>query len=340
MVFVRIALLQRQFQLKAIMKKRIFLFFIIILLLINLIACQKKKESHQTNEGLNVITTLFPLYDFTKHIAREKASVSLLLPPGVEAHSFEPKPGDIVKINKADLFIYTGKYMEPWVESIIKSIDNKNLLIIDTSPGITLLENRAGANKYGVSEKPDERPHKHGSIDPHIWLDFENAGRMVDTILKGLVKKDPANKDYYTKNAETYKAQLDLLDKKYRESLSCCKKDSFIHGGHFAFNYLARRYNLKYLSAYPGSPDSEPTMKQLIALKKKMEELNIKAIFYEELITPRVAEMISKETGAIMLKLHGAHNVSKEELERDVTFLSLMEENLKNLKVGLQCQEK
>jgi len=316
------------------MKGKIFVCtFLIYLIIVTMGACGKKEEPHKAKAQMEIITTIFPLYDFAKHIGGERARVSLLMPPGVEAHSFEPKPGDIVKINKAHIFIYTGEYMEPWITSIKKGIDNRRLTIIDASKGIQLLATESRSSH-------DHPTHEQGKMDPHIWLDFANAEKMVDTICNALVEKDPLNKDYYTKNADTYKAQLRTLDRKFTEGLSRCRHDTFIHGGHFAFSYLAKRYNLKYFSAYPGSANSEPTMKDLMALKKRMKDKQITTIFYEELIQPRVAEMISKDTGARMLKLHAAGNVGKDELERGVTFIALMEENLKNLKAGLQCQEK
>jgi len=292
-----------------------FLFISLILL-----SCEKKIEKVAGEKKLKVVTSLFPLYDFARNIGKEKTDVTLLLPPGVEPHSFEPRPGDILKINEADIFIYTGRFMEPWVEDILKGIGSQGPLIIDSSKVIRLTE-------------------EAGKRDPHIWLDFSNAKKMVVNILDGFLRRDLSNKGFYLKNAEEYKKKLDELDKKFKDSLSSCKKDTIIHGGHFAFGYLAKRYNLKYISAYKGfSPDAEPTPGSLIELSKKLKEHDIKYIFYEELISPKVSEAIARETGAKLLMLHGAHNVTKDEMDRGVTFISLMEQNLNNLKVGLQCQ--
>jgi zinc transport system substrate-binding protein len=309
---------------------KIFILLLIIAFSLIVFNCKKAEQPIAGQKKLNIVTTLFPLYDFTKNIAGDRAQVTLLLPPGVEPHSFEPKPGDMLRINSSDVFIYTGKFMEPWVEGILKGLDNKKLVIVDTSKGIILNE-----------EKEDEKNHDkhgHGKTDPHIWLDLSNAGKIVDNILDCLIEKDAGNRDYYTKNAWAYKIKLSEMDRKYRETFSTCKKHTFIHGGHFAFGYLANRYNLQYIAAYHGSPDAEPTPKRLIELKNKLKQYDLKYIYYEELILPRVSEVISRETGAAMLKLHGAHNVSKEDMDKGITFLSVMEENLKNLKVGLECQ--
>jgi zinc transport system substrate-binding protein len=303
-------------------------------------ACQRQEQQAGKAKQLNVVTTLFPLYDFTKNIAGDKVSVILLLPPGVEAHSFEPKAGDMLRVNGADLFIFTGKFMEPWADGLLKGVDNKGLLVVDASTGITLMEGKEDHHPdQGKGKKQGkEDHHDHGKIDPHLWLDFAIAQKIVDNILAAMITRDPAGKDMYTQNAEAYKAKLVDLDRRYKETFLACKKNIFIHGGHFAFNYLAKRYNLVYISAYHGSPDAEPTPKRLITLKKKMQENNIQYVYYEELIAPRVAEVLAKETGATLLKLHGAHNISKEEFEKGVSFLSLMEGNLKNLKAGLECQ--
>ena len=167
-----------------------------------------KRQEPQSPQGKNVITavtSLFPLYDFARAVGKENVAVSLLLPPGVESHSFEPRPGDILKINSADLFIYTGAVMEPWVAKILQAMENKDLLVIDASTGIRLLQ-----------EAPDPGEKHHGT-DPHIWLDLANAQHMVDTICEGLSAKDPLNRKFYTDNARSYKARLAELDSRYRK---------------------------------------------------------------------------------------------------------------------------
>jgi zinc transport system substrate-binding protein len=236
--------------------------------------------------------------------------------------------------------------MEPWVEGILKGVENKKLVVVDSSKGTMLLEGPEGREQEdGDGEKRDGRDraglghaHEHGGVDPHIWLDLSNAQIMVDNILQGFLTKDPTNGEFYRRNAEVYKRRLRELDTRFKDTFSNCQKDIFIHGGHFAFNYLARRYNLKYLSAYKGSPDAEPTPKRMIELQESMKRHQVKYIFFEELITPRIAEVIARETGATLLRLHGAHNVTREELEGGISFLDIMEKNRENLARGLQCR--
>jgi zinc transport system substrate-binding protein len=161
---------------------------------------------------------------------------------------------------------------------------------------------------------------------------------MTDTILAGFAKKDPKNKGLYEENASAYKAKLRRLDEEFRNGLNNCKTRLFVHGGHYAFNYLARRYDLTYVSAYGSSPNAEPSPRHLAEIIQKIRQQKVGYVFYEELIQPRLAETIARETGARLLPLNGGHNVSKEELDKGVTFISLLQQDLTNLKIGLQCR--
>ncbi len=315
--------------------KMFFTLASLLLLAFIMAACQKGEAPPAEKKKFTVITTLFPLYDFSRNIAGPRADVSLLLPPGVEPHNFEPKPADMVRIESADVFVYTGPFMEPWVDKLLKGLDRSRIVVVDASAGIALLE-------IGGTDGEHEHPAKGGrggKIDPHLWLDFTNAEKMVDNINGGFLQKDPGDRDFFTKNAEAYKAKLRELDGRYRQALSRCGKNVIVQAGHLTFGYLAARYGLKYISAYPGlSPDTEPTPRRLIALASIVKRHGLKVIYYEELMTPRVAEAIAQETGARMLMLNGAHNVSREDLEQGATFLSLMDQNLENLKAGLECR--
>ncbi|MCM8823306.1 MAG: zinc ABC transporter substrate-binding protein [Candidatus Omnitrophica bacterium] len=285
---------------------------------------------------IKVITTLFPTYDFVRQIGKDKVDVSLFLPPGVEPHTFEPKPKDILKLNRADIFIYTGKYMEPWVEDLLKSISNKNLLVIDASYGIELIS----SEEEDVHHEDEHiNHHYHSEVDPHIWLDLENAQIMVDNIATALVKKDPVNREFYLNNAQDYKLKLIELDNLFKDIFSQAKHRTIIYAGHFAFGYFAKRYGLKHISPYQGfSPNAEPSPKAIGELIKFIKGSGQKYIYYEELIEPKVAKILSQETGVKLELLHAAHNVSRSELNRGVTFIEIMKANLEKLKVGLECQ--
>ncbi len=308
-------------------KKTFFVIGIIASIILGIVIVSSGAERLQSNsQKIKIVTTLFPLYDFVKNVGGNKVEVSLLLPPGVEAHSFEPKPGDIVNINEADVFIYTGKSMEPWVDSVIKGASNKKMIIIDASIGIKMIP--------AVFRDNDEPT---GSIDPHIWLDFDNDKIIIQAIAKALSQKDPVNADFYQRNASEYQDKLSALDEEYTTGLSKCKSMEVIYGGHYAFGYLAKRYNLKYLAAQGISPDAEPTANDLIQLIDQIKKDNIQYVFYEELITPKIAEILANETNAKLLLLNAGHNITKDDFENGVSFLSIMEKNLTNLRIGLRC---
>lgn len=323
---------------------RYFRITVFLTMLLTLVcACQKKEPaaSVPTQKKLVVVTTLFPLYDFARTIGGDKADVSLILPPGVEAHAFEPKPEDAARVTKADLFVFTNEYMEPWAVKFVKGLNAANVTLVDSSRGVTLL--RADAEheegEGGHAGHSDKEHHAHaGGMDPHIWLDFDNARIMVDTIAVAMGNRDPANRDFYAANAAAYKTELQRLDEEYRAGLSSCGKKVFLHGGHYVFGYLAKRYGLQYESAAAVNADAEPTPAKLIALVKQVRALGLKHIFSEELLSPRVSEMIAKETGTSVLLLHGAHNISREDFDHGVTFVALMKNNLKNLRTGLECR--
>jgi len=290
------------------------------------------KPQERPDGKLQVVTTLFPLYDFAKRIGGDQAKVTLLLPPGVEPHSFEPRPEDIVRVNHADVFVYTNPYMEPWAANILSGVDKGKVAIVEGGKGIPLLP----APKGDEDEHSGEHEHHHGGMDPHIWLDFQNARTIAGNILAAYVARDPAHKDYYRQNAAGLDRDLAALDQKYKETLARCPKKVFLHGGHYAFGYLARRYGLTYLSATAVNADAEPTPAKLAQLVKLMRSEKLHYVYTEELLSPKIAETIARETGAQVLTLRAAHNLTRDEFQRGVTFLSLMEDNLRNLKQGLQ----
>lgn len=302
------------------------------------------QKSNIQNNKLKVVTTLFPLYDMAKNIGGDKADVSQLLPPGVEAHSFEPKPSDIVKINEADFFVYTGKFMETWAEDIIKGITNKNVKVVDSSNGIQLdkenneeehEDEHEDAHEEGIEH---ESHHHHDGVDPHIWLDFDNAQVMADNIANAFIEKDPSNVEFYKNNANEYKNKLIALDNNYRNTLEECNSKVIVYGGHYAFGYLANRYGLKYLAAQGVSPDAEPTANDLANLVDQINKDKVKYVFYEELTSPKIAETIAGETKAKMLLLNAAHNLAKDQFEAGLSFFDILNSDLENLKVGLECK--
>lgn len=281
---------------------------------------------------LQVVTTLFPLYDFARAVGGDHADVTLLLPPGVEPHSFDPRPEDLIRISRADLFVYTHPAMEPWAVRLNQRLDAARVSIVDASTGTRLLQVTSNGHEH-------EHGHEHGdAIDPHLWLDFDNAAIMVGNLAGAMAAADPQQRAFYLTNAAAYQAQLRELDTSYRATLANCSSKILLQGGHFAFGYLAKRYGLDYRAAAAVSPDAEPTPAKMAELVRQMRIHRLKHLFSEELVSPRLAVAIARETGATILPLHAGHNVSREELADGTTFPAIMKRNLDHLATGLQCR--
>jgi len=200
-------------------------------------------------------------------------------------------------------------------------------------------KNTGGQDIEPVAQEPETGHHHHGGKDPHIWVHLGHAQKMVDTIAHAFAKKDPKNKDFYLSNASKYKLRLGSLDTRFRETLSTCKHKTIIYGGHFAFGYFAKHYGLSHESPYEGfSPNAEPSPKAIAELIDKVKASGMKYIYHEELLDPKVARTVAQETGVKLELLHGAHNVSKDELKSGLTFLDIMESNYNKLRVGLSCR--
>jgi len=306
--------------------KKILFLFIISLTLIT--ACQPAKEPNKAEQKLKVIATIFPVYDFARNIGGDKINITMLMPPGTDAHHYELRPGDIIKVCKSDIFLFTNFEMEQWAYKIINAAEkNTNMLAIETGNGALLLP---------INKEEGHDDHASG-FDPHIWLDMDNAQKMVDNIATAFIKKDPRNSDYYLKNARDYKAGLIALDQRYRKELTECKTKTILHAGHWAFAYLAKRYNLEYIAAYNVLADAEPSPQKIVTLIQQVKTQKVHYIYYEDMINPRLAHMIAKETGAGLLKLNNGHDISRANIKNGESFISLMENNLTNLKKGMQC---
>jgi zinc transport system substrate-binding protein len=313
------------------MKKYIIILFVGLMLILN--GCTPTQPE---NEKITVITSLFPQYDFVRQIAKDKVNVSLLLPAGVEPHSFEPTPQTIVTIGNADIFIYTNAMMEPWIEKVIDNVINDDLLIVESSLGIEYIEH-AHEEEEHEDEEDEHEDEDHGELDPHVWLDPLNAKVMAQNILTALIEVDPQNSEFYQTNANILFSELDTLKAEYDAVFADPAHKTIIYGGHFAFGYLADRYGLEILSPYTGfSPNAEPTPQAIVELIDRMNVLNIKTIYYQELIDPKTARVIAEQTGAKMVLLHGAHNVTTEELQAGATYVSIMRENAQKLMEGFK----
>ncbi len=286
-----------------------------------------------------VYTTIFPLFDFTRNIAGDRAEVVSLLPLGADPHHWEPAPGDLVKLGGADVFVYCGAGLESWVEGALKNSRRGKMIVVDSSRGVKLMEGGEGAaGEHRREEKAkDKHGHHHGAVDPHIWLDPVNAAVMVDNILAGLIKADPANSDFYTSNAQKYKERLTGLDIRYRSALEGARVKKFVVS-HDAFGYMAARYGLEQVPIRGLTADAEPGPARMAEIADIIRTHRIKYVFFETLASPKVSEALARETGAGTLMLNPAHGLTDGEMALGKDYITIMEENLKNLKKACEVE--
>ena len=273
----------------------------------------------KTNESkLQVISSFYPLHEFSQKVGQEKIDVKLLVPVGVEPHDWEPTIKDVQQMQKSDLIIINGIGFESWVDKLNEI--NYQGVIVDTSNGIIIKNMDDEPSVY--EEHPDE------SGDPHIWLNPAFAKIQVQNIANAFSSSDPENRQYFQKNAANYISKLDLLDSKIRNELSTCNHDFIAF--HDAFSYFADEYDLTQhtiISSYV--PHAEPTAKTLENVINKAKQLNLKVIFTEETADPKTSQVIANEIGGKILVL------SPLEINDDGTYISRMTENLNHLKEAL-----
>ena len=316
--------------------KKFYCFFFIIFFCFSLVfvlsSCKTAESDTLKNKKISVVASLFPQYDFAQQVAGDRAEISLLLPPGTESHSYDPRPADILKISNCDVFIYTGQEMEPWADKLINSVNKSELVVCDASNGINLIKNESHHEK---NEEIYEKIHEH-NFDPHVWLDPTLAAKMVDNIYLAFCKKYPLSSEYFKNNAENYKSKLFELDHKFKSMIDSSKRKAIVFAGRFAHLYFVKRYNLQYISAFNScSAEAEPSVKKISEIISFINKNHIPVIYYEELSEPKIAKSITEQTRAKPLKFSTIHNVTKNQLQNNFTYIDLMLENYENLKQGL-----
>lgn len=304
--------------------KKFALILAMILVLITAVSCRPLSTG---GEGLSIVTTCFPLYDFAREIIGEKGEVTLLLQPGEESHSYEPTPQDMLTIRDADLFLCIGGESEAWVDTILKTEDLKNVTVLRLINCVTL---------RAIGHDHEEGDHDH-SYDEHIWTSPKNAVLMVEAITDKLTALVPDMTDTFRANADAYIHELNELDAAFRQAVSEAERDTLIFGDRFPFLYFVEEYGLNYAAAYPGCAEaSEPSAATVAALIAQVKEENIPIVFCCELSTGQIADTICEATGAKKLTFHSCVNRSADESRADETYLTLMQKNLTALKEALQ----
>ena len=295
-----------------------------------LCSCASQNEAdNKDSQKLKIISTVFPPYDLARQIAGDNADISILLPPGSESHTYEPTAKEIIEIQNCDIFLYIGGENEQWAEKIISS--NKS----DSVKTVKLIDCVKTLEEAELHEEEHEEEHSH-ETDEHIWTSPKNEQLMLTAVYDAICEADPENKAVYTKNKDSYNEQLTELDKAYKEAVGNAKNKTIIMADKFPFRYLAEEYGLDFYAAFSScSDESEPSAAAMTSLISKIKELKIPVVYYLEFSSTKVADTLCSETGASSLMLHSCHNVSKEDLDKGVTYVELMKQNLENLKTAL-----
>ena len=278
-----------------------------------------------------------------------------------DSHGWEPDSDAIKNLENADMLIYNGAGLESWTDKVIGSLSNKDLKVVEASKGVELIKsthshddededhdheheadnhnheaeenhnhNHEAAENNHNHEEHDHEGHHHGPMDPHVWMSPKNAKIEMENIKNALVELDKDNADYYESNYEKYAKMLDELDAKYKEKLANLPKKEIVVG-HEAYGYLCKDYGLTQIGVKGVNAETEPDAKKMAEIISYIKENNIKTIFTEELIDPKVSNIIASETGCQVKVLSPIEGLSQEQIDNKEDYFSIMEENLENL---------
>ena len=319
--------------------RRILTIFTVLCLIALLSAGCSKKPDAGTAAGpaakLKVVVTIYPMYEFTRQVGGDRVEITTLIPPGAEPHDWEPTTKDLLKLKTASLLLYNGAGFEPIEKLLTKEILG-TATAVEVSKGIPLLTAAAEQDDHGQGHNHSNQKTKGDQeVDPHVWLDPEYAKMEVDNIAAALSQADPANAAYYSKNAASYKSELTKLHEEFAAGLAGVSRRDIVTT-HAAFGYLAKRYNLNQIPIMGLAPDAEPTPDKLAAIIRLCRDKNITTIFFESLVSPKLAQTIARETGARLMVLQPVDGLSEEDAKKGHDYLSLMRQNLANLKAALQ----
>lgn len=292
---------------------------------------------------LDIVATNFAMYDLARAAVGDECDVTMLVPPGSEAHDFEATLADIALISEADVFVHVGD--EDWAEDIFNAMG-------DEADGIRVVNALEVVEKYGteivyedgvcvISDEAEHDEHEHDGHTPdeHCWLSIGNAKAIIGEISEAVISADESKSEAVNENCDAYIARLDELDGEFYAMLNNCERDKIVVADRFPFAYMTARYGIAYEAAFSGcTSDTEPSLAVINSLIETVKNEEIPAIFVTEGSDRKTAEAVAAETGAEILELHSGQSISKEEFESGVTFADLMEENLAVLKIALGAE--
>jgi zinc transport system substrate-binding protein len=338
------------------MKKKFGLLILSVVLILSVLVGCSEPATKIVDEKINVYTTFFPLYDFTRQIGGEHVNVINLVPVGVEAHDWTPKSRELSDIRKSQVFIYNGAGFEGWVEDFLGSLEKSNAPhVVEATKGLNLInvteaEEKTATNEHAhedehshdhghadeqAVEHADEHAHDHGGIDPHAWLSPLQAKEMSKNIFDALVKVDSQHKADYEKNFAAFSAKLDEMHKFYQDSLATTKRKEIVVQ-HEAYGYLCRDYGLTQKAIMGISPDAEPTAQDMKAISDFVKKHDVKYILFEELVSDKVAKTLADDLNIGTLVFSPVEGLTEEQDKAGETYITMMEKNLTNLVKALQ----
>ncbi len=318
---------------KKILKITLLLSMILSLNII-LIGCG---NTNKDNSGkLNIVTTIFAPYDFARQIVGDDANITMLMSPGVETHSYEPSPADIIKISECDVFIYVGGENDEWVDGILETIDTEDITIIKLLDCVDVVEEEI-IEGMESEEKEENHDSSEKEWDEHVWTSPANAIKICKVMEEKFEKLDNSNASDYKTNLDEYVGELNKLDEAFKEIVNNGARKTIIFGDRFPIRYFVEEYGLKYFAAFPGcSSETEASASAIAFLIDKVKDEKIPVVFKIELSTGNIAETISDATGAKVLTFYACHNLTKKEFDSGKTYVDFMWENVSSLREALK----
>lgn len=271
---------------------------------------------------LKVNASIYPLYFFSSQIGGDKAEVKNITPAGAEPHDYDPSTQDIAQIEDGNMLVLNGG-VEAWGNKIKDNLKGTGVKIVVAGDGLLKKELAQGGEKMQ---------------DPHVWLSPKLAKKEVAKITQGYMEIDPNNSDFYQVNKRNLDIELDKLDSEYKAGLVNCKNKDIITS-HAAFAYFAESYGLRQVPISGLSPDEEPSAQQLAEVAKFAKQNNVKYIFFESLVSPKLSETIANEAGVKTMVLDPIEGISDDNIKQGKNYFTVMKDNLKNLQKALQCNK-
>lgn len=294
----------------------------------------------EASARLRVAVAFFPLAELARNTAGAALGTSVdvvsIVPPGEQAHDFEPTPRQIDDLAGADVVVYLGNGFQAGIEKAIDSLPT-TVVRLDLLDAVDLIEvgTEIGADEHG-DEHADE-----GALDPHVWLSPRRMATMAEAVAEAMATAldDSGDSDGATRvrdGAAAYVSSLAALDAQFADGLRTCEQDILVTG-HHAFGYLAADYGLTQVSISGISPSEEPSAETLEEIADFAITNGISTIFFEENLPADLSRTVADEIGATTERLDPIEAPSTEQLAAGATYVSLMVENLDALRTGLGC---